>query len=286
MMTGSPAWIQAGVADPTGGLELTGILKHLIDAPIPNALVGAGLLLILTSLVMWRADGQVWWRASAVALGLIVASGGVFFHLQTTREPAEVLAGLFEAEADRASVLEWLTNEQVFHVDDERLSDAFVELLPEPPGGNADTLLNYARWLSHDLEKQHPALFDLRERALSREKPFHVIGAPVRVGLPGDPEHRPPPCKVNVTYSSRFRGSRVELVNPRNHKRLILFAKPAIPDNLATSDDLIQLNEPQVRYMFDRIVGGTEEALLTEHIGEGVLMDASAETPCPSSDAL
>lgn len=100
------------------------------------------------------------------------------------------------------------------------------------------------------------ALSDLRKKARLRVAPFNEPGMLFDVGR-AEVETEPRRFFVHVTENFPFRGIAVEVINPANRRRLVLFPRQA----LVTDGDekLVHLNEEQRMVLFDRkdIVGGT-----------------------------
>ncbi len=168
----------------------------------------------------------------------------------------KVMEKLFSDSYSAQAIGKWLKDEKnYYHIDDLDLSEKFSELFSEIDEENP---IERHRKYSEIL-KEHKAINSLREKAFSYAPPFQHTGEKVKIGVPENAKHRPPPKKVNVPFNSRFVGKRIKICNPYSRSiYLILEGRPAFQK---TDNVDIQLNYEQATYLFISIVTKTVEGI-------------------------
>jgi hypothetical protein len=196
-----------------------------------------------------------------------------------------LMSRVFEEEESRASALEWLRRRQgLFHFDDPTLADTLAAIVPSRIRAESGSALMEEARRTNELIDRHPALKELRDRALSQKPPFHPVAMPIRVGLPEDAAHHPRPCTMSVVRGGPLERRRILLKNHQNTRELILYGKGGITDPAASVD--VHLNGDQVQYLFGQIAGGTTvEGYVVILPGEGTLKEIRGKT-CPGSEQV
>lgn len=196
-----------------------------------------------------------------------------------------MFARAFAEEDSRAVAVDWLKRRQgMFHIDDPSLADTLARLVPVRFGGlTGSSVMEESRRANEQLQN-HPALNELRQRALAQQPPFQPIGIPVRVGLPEYRKDQPSPCRMHVVDNSSLENRRIKITNPQNGRWLVLFGVGTITPPFGAE---IHLNSDQADWLFGPILGGpTAEAVALVQTGDGTLRDIPTQPECKSSDLL
>lgn len=217
---------------------------------------------------------------------LVVIVAFVFLFVTAVDNRAtriKIVSAMLENARERTEALEWLRSEYgLYHVDEPRLADSLasymrvleVSLRDSTPAGRFRTLSS--------IIDERALLRELRRRAEGREPPFEPLGTMSIVGLPREPTDRPKACEVNVEMDSPLVGGPLQVVNPRNQRRLLLMPKARIVPQ-GYSQPLVHLNSAQVSFLYPSGIANTEQAVLVPQPTATELRDPSSTGDCRSA---
>ncbi len=201
-------------------------------------------------------------------------------QITVSRNPtlSELLTAIrAEPQAWEAFEVSLRTELGYYHFSDASLARKLASSFPSPPR-EYDDHEGRARHFAELLEEQ-PLVRELRMLADRSMPPFQRIGEVVRIGVPGETRHQPPPGRANVPFGSPFDGRRVKVLTTDGERFLVLDAYGAYTD-VGTVE--LQLNRDQAVYLFTKISGKTIDATvfvvpLGEEIFDPSTQDRSSE---------
>jgi hypothetical protein len=134
---------------------------------------------------------------------------------------SQLLNNMFADDFLRPAAIGWLgEKKKLYPLYDERLATAIAQELCEPiPDMPFEERLEKGKACANK-----PVPSRLRALALDHKPPFHYIGVLVKAGVPAEPAHQPQPRRANVCRDGGFLGKRLQVINPRTQKTLVVKA--------------------------------------------------------------
>jgi hypothetical protein len=134
---------------------------------------------------------------------------------------SQLLNKMFDDDFLRPAAIGWLgEKKKLYPLHEERLATAIAQELCEPiPDLPLEERLEKGKTCANK-----PVPSRLRALAFDHKPPFHYIGVPVKAGVPAEPRDQPQTHRANVCREGGFLGKRLQVINPRTQKTLIVKA--------------------------------------------------------------
>ncbi len=172
-------------------------------------------------------------------------------------DPPKFLDSLYADNYTRGGLMQWLSDRNIYSVDDPAFARALASQVCEPfPDDDLDAKLRSEKECA-----EKSGIKELRQLAFKHEVPFHRVGEIVEISMPGIIQET---GRAYACYNSNYLGRTVLIINQRNYMQQVeveIDSKGRYSCKLSSGPD-IQLSREDALAVSDPFYGPKEKAIV------------------------